>query len=186
MEMWVFNTANNTPNEIWIDNFSIAGFHMKAKLNVTGDASSFKTDADTKLFYDSETTYVLDNNGNPVAYYPPAAPTVAGTTIDCVTLYTRISVDSAFVTKAGATTPGGNKSDSVYMRTTLYHDAFQAESYQTDASTWANPLIPEFDWRVVDGSVGNADGWEEHWTLSGYRYTGFPEDIGKNPPIVEN
>lgn len=184
MEMWIFNTAKNAANEIWIDNFSIAGFHMKAKLNVNGDAKSFKTDSDVNLFYDSETTYVLNASGAPVAYYPPAAPTAAGTKINCVTLYTRIKVDSAFISKAAATTPGGNKSDSVYLKATLFHDAFEAESYQTPSSTWDNPLVPEYDWRVVEGSLGNADGWEEHWTISGYRYTGFPEDLGKKPPIV--
>lgn len=184
MEMWIFNTAKNAANEIWIDHFSIAGFHMKAKLNVTGDVNSFKTDTDTNLFYDSDVTYVLNASGAPVAYYPPAA-TTSGAKINCVTLYTRISVDSAFIKKGAATTPGGNKSDSVYLRATLYHDAFEAESYQTDPSTWANPATPEYRWRVVDGSLGNADGWEEHWTMSGYRYTGFPEDLGSKPPIVE-
>ena len=185
MEMWLFNSANNLANEIWIDNFSIAGFPMKAKLNVAGDALSFKTNSDFSLYNDTETAYVLNADGNPAGYYPPDA-TAAGETIDCVQLYTRISIDEAGIIKSGATTPGGNKSDSIYIKATLYQDAFKAESYETDATTWDDPAVPEYSWKIVEGSIVNADGWEEHWTMSGYRYTGFPEDLGANPPIVEN
>lgn len=176
MEMWIFNTAKNTANEIWIDHLSIAGHDIKARLNITGDASNFNTAVDTELEEDAG-TYVLNDNGS-LGSYPPAAPASAGLKKNCITLYTRIKVDSAFISKAAATTPGGNKSDSLYVKTTLFHDGFELESYQKDASTYA--------WRVVEGSLGNKDGWEEHWTMSGYRYTGFPEDIGKKPPIVEN
>lgn len=173
MEMWIFNTAKNAANEIWIDNFSIAGTHIKAKLNVTGNAASFNTAEDTYLVEDGG-TYVLNTNGS-LAAYPPAAPASAGLKKNCVTLYARIKVDSAFVSKAAATTPGGNKSDSVYLKATLFHDGFEIESYQTGAT---------YSWRIVEGSLANMDGWEEHWTMSGYRYTGFPEDLGKKPPIV--
>lgn len=176
MEMWVFNTSNNVANEIWIDNFSIAGTHIKAKLTLIGDAKTFKTAGDTKLDEDSGVTYWLKPDGNPGGNYPPAAPTAAGITMDAVTLYTRISVDSAYIIKNAATTLGGNKSDSICLKTTLYHDAFQIISYETGPA--------KFAWKLVEGSEGNMDGWEEHWTISGYRYTGFPEDLGKKPPIV--
>jgi hypothetical protein len=187
MELWIFNTSDNLANEIWIDHFSIAGFPMKAKLNVTGDAANFKTAGDVNLYHDSEVIYILVD-GNPVAYGPPdpGDATAAGELLDAVHLYTRVSVDTGKIINGGATTPGGNVSDSVFLKLTLYHNAFQYISYETDPADWANPSVPEYDWRIKDGSLTNADGWEEHWTISGYRYTGFPEDIGHKPPIIED
>ncbi|GHV10529.1 hypothetical protein FACS1894162_4960 [Bacteroidia bacterium] len=184
MEMWVFNSAENVANEIWIDHFAIAGVNIKAKLNVVGEATKFNTAESFELAANSGVTYVLVN-GDPVARFPVTA-SVADEIIDCVTLYTRIGVENGGIVKNGATTPGGNKSDSIYLKTTLYSDFFQYISYETDPATWTNPSVPEYDWKIVNGSITNAAGWEEHWTIAGYRYTGFPEDTGMKPPITEN
>lgn len=185
VEMWVYNTSDNIANEIWIDQFNIAGIPMKAKLNVTGNSENFKTNDDVSLYYESDLIYVLDEDGAPIDYYPPIA-TAIGEVINCVELYTRISIEEGGIIKKGATTPGGNASDSIFLKTILYSDAFQAESYETASDTWETPGTPEYDWKIIETSVTNADGWEEHWTVAGYRYTGYPEDIGTEPPIVEN
>ena len=111
---------------------------------------------------------------------------------NAIQLYTRISLEEGKITPGAATTIGGNKADAVSMKFTTYCDFITLEKYQTDPSTWAdppdsdNPGTPEFDLRIKDGSRRNADGWEEHWTLTGYRYTGYPEDDPNiDPPIVE-
>jgi hypothetical protein len=67
----------------------------------------------------------------------------------------------------------------------MYFDYLVIESYETPQDTWSDPATPEYAWRIKEGSRVNADGWEEHWTLSGYRYTGLPEDLGNKPPIIE-
>lgn len=184
MEMLVYNSADNVANKFWIE-LSIAGLPIKAKLNVNGDATNFNMDSNIDLYYDSDIVYVLDDDGNPVTYFPPIA-TATGEIIDCLELYTRISIEKGGIIKKGATTPGGNASDSIYMNTIIYSDMFQAESYETPSDTWEDPGIPEYDWKIIDTSIANADGWEEHWTISGYRYTGYPEDTGAKPPVIEN
>jgi hypothetical protein len=66
----------------------------------------------------------------------------------------------------------------------MYSGFLVVESYEISSAQWTDPSVPEYDWRVKEGSRRNADGFEEHWMLAGYRYTGLPEDIGAKPPIT--
>jgi hypothetical protein len=193
-ELMIYNSAANVANEIIIDTriaVNLAdenpGFPVKGKLKVTGNSLEFKGDAAVDNISRTELSdddYYIIFNGH---YYLPSdlgSPDGLDEEYDAVQLYARLSVEEGKIIPGGATTIGGNISDKIYLETTMYFDYLIVESYETPNSTWADPAVPEYDWRVKAGSRTNADGWEEHWTLEGYRYTGFPEDIGATPPII--
>lgn len=188
-ELLIYNSAANVENEIIID-ASIAGIHVRGKFQVTGDPQAFKgQNESSNLSYKSE---LLTSNGYYIYYngslYDPAQnlPEEAGEEIDGIQSYARVSMEEGKITPLSKTTIGGNKSDGVYVNVTLYTDAFIFEGYETPQDTWANPKEPEFAWRIKVGSRENFDGAEEHWTLDGYRYTGYPEDNpSTQPPIIE-
>lgn len=190
-EMMIYNSAANIANEIIVDVHVADGFPVKGKFNVSGDAREFTATTPVDNISRSaglsdDDFYVLED-GTPVAYPSDLeTPASAGIEYDGIQLYARVSVEMGKIVPDGATTIGGNVSDSVYVETTMYADYLTIESYQTPQDTWEDSTIPEFAWRIKDGSRTNAAGWEEHWTFSGYRYTGFPEDGNPSVPIIEN
>lgn len=191
-ELMMYNSAANIENQIIVD-VHVAGFALKGKFDVTGDAREFTatTPVDNisrAATYAGADLYLLSATGDFTSTHPStlAAPTTAGVERAAIQLYARLSLELGKIMPDGATTIGGNVSDSVYVETTMYADYLTIESYQTPQAGWADSTIPEFAWRIKDGSRTNADGWEEHWTFSGYRYTGFFEDGNPSVPIVEN
>jgi hypothetical protein len=186
-EVMIYNSAANVANEIIVDTH-IAGFSIKGKFGVTGSSAEFKAGEPVNNIsrveeVNDDDMYIIFG-GN--YYYPSdlGDPEELGEEYDGVQLYARLSLEEGKITPKGATTIGGNQSDGVYLNITLYSDYFVVESYETPQDTWDDPTIPELAWRIKEGSRENADGWEEHWTLEGYRYTGLPEDIGALPPII--
>jgi len=75
------------------------------------------------------------------------------------------------------TTQGGNVSDSVYIKLTLNTDNVKFISSLVPEGDWAKPGVPEYAWTQQAGSNSVDASKDEHWTLAGYRYTGYPEDM---------
>ena len=182
LELMLYNSAKNEINDIWLDT-EVAGLPIKGNFEVTGNSSEFKADEIAKNV-SSNTFYMFTPTGslasftqaNATGYY--GAPKSAGILIDGVQLYSRISLLEGKIIPKAATSIGGNTADSVYVKTIIHSDYVNIESYQTPATDWKVPGVAEFAWRVKSGSNTPAPGedWDEHWTLSGYRYTGMPED----------
>ena len=182
-ELMIYNSAADIENEIIID-FSIAGNPVKGKFNVSGTSANFSTSGTvvknlSRTVLEDDDYSLTKEDGTSTNNHPSdlETPTVAGTEYTGIQIYARLSLEEGKVIPEGATTIGGNVSDSVYVKVTAYHDYLIIESYQLPEDEWDSPETPKFGWRVKDGSRTNADGKEEHWTLSGYRYTGLPEDI---------
>ncbi|MCL1936891.1 MAG: hypothetical protein FWF52_00655 [Candidatus Azobacteroides sp.] len=181
-EVMIYNTAANVGDEIWIDTH-VAGESVKGKFKITGDAAGFKAANDAQNV--STTTLLIDTEDyGPIPFEDIYAeyfrvPTTAGQLIDGVQLYTRITLVEGKIIPKGATTIGGNISDSVYLKTILHSDYIQFVSYQLPEGEWEKEDVPEFGWKLKEGSntPADEDGWDETWTLSGYRYTGLPEDF---------
>ena len=176
LEAMIYNTAANKENEVWVE-FEVAGEAVKGKFNLTGDLSNFKGNAETKNI--SSNTYYAIVNGRFYAFSPTfMAVTAAGQLIDGVQLYTRVELIKGSIIPKGATTIGENISDSINIEAILHTDYVEFESYLIPEDDWKTPGVPEFQWRVKAGSnvPADDDGWDETWTLSGYRHTGYPED----------
>jgi hypothetical protein len=128
-------------------------------------------------------TYYIDNDYGLAPFSPGyegffRVQTAAGQLNDGIQLYTRVTLEEGKIIPKGATTIGGNTSDSVYVKIILHSDLVQFESYTLPEDEWEDPQVPEYAWRLKPGSntPAPAADWDEHWTLAGYRYTGFPED----------
>lgn len=185
-EVMIYNSSASIENEVLVD-CHIAGLPLRGKFNVSGSSATFSATevvdnierstlgSDTRIIYEGE-MYAVSAIGSPAGL---------GEEYDGIQFYSSLSLTEGKIITEGATTIGGNVSDSVYLSVVLYSDYFVVESYELPAEEWALPDTPEYDWRIKEGSRSNADGYEEHWTLSGYRYTGFPEDDpSTQPPIV--
>ncbi|MEL7589583.1 MAG: lipid-binding protein [Prolixibacteraceae bacterium] len=189
-ELMIYNSAANIENEIIIDTH-VAGHAIKGKFKVTGNTAEFTAaevaDNLSRSSGLSDDDFYVLKNGAPDKYPSGLGdPESAGIEHEGVQLYSRLSLGNGKIIPKAATTIGGNVSDSVYVETTMYFDLVTIESYQIPEADWSDPNEPEYDWRVKAGSRTNAAGWEEHWTLAGYRYTGFPEDVNPKVPIIEN
>ena len=207
-ELWISNSAANIENEIIIDthvaivvdeymdgDFVVyeiedEGYPIKGKFKVSGDPSNFKGASESVNFYyengriaSANEYYIIYNN----RLYSLTAYTADELDEEAsgVQLYSRITLDAGKITPLGATTFGGNKSDAVELKITTYCDYVDYIAYEIPEANWTVPGVPEYRWKIVEGSRENAEGWEEHWTLKGYRCTGYPEDIGTQPPIIE-
>ena len=197
-ELWIYNSAANVEDEIIIDTqvavyidedgeIEEEGFPVRGKFKVTGNPLNFQGGSESVNLYSSselnDDEYYLIIGGR---FYSPSdlEDDDVGEEFDAIHLYARVSLEEGKITPLGATTIGGNKSDGVSLKITTYCDYLIVESYETPQDTWADPEEPEYAWRVKEGSRTNADGWEEHWTFDGYRYTGYPEDLGGQPPII--
>ncbi len=194
--LMIYNSATNAQNQIIIDSYVAINkeegisYHVKGKFSVEGSSSNFNATSSTPniasstSLNDDEYLIIIDDD-----FYSPSdldEPTEAGEEVPGVQLYSRLSIDEGKIISKGATTIGGNVSDSVYLAITTYAEYLTIESYQIPEDEWIVPGVPEYGWRVKDGSRTNADGWEEHWKFSGYRYTGLPEDNpSTKPPITE-
>jgi len=179
--LMIYNSAANIENEIIIDTY-LDDEHIKGKFNVSGNPASFKGDKEAvnvalgaaittaNLYFGFNASWAITN--------PPSAAsaTSAGLKMNGVQFYTRVTLDEGRITPKGKTTIGGNISDGVFMKVTIFTDFLVYETFQKPQGDWANPNVPEFAWRVQEGSRENLDGEELHFTLDGYRYTGYPED----------
>ena len=208
-ELWIYNSAANVEDEIIIEthvglNEEETPFSIKGKFKINENISHFSGIGIVQNL-SASTEFNLDDNGEfwifddflGYNWYPSDLEDLYNgdyedygifpqEEYEAIQMYTRLSMEEGKITPDGATTIGGNKSDGVNMKITLYHDYLVVERYETPKETWADPNEPVFGWRIKAGSRQNADDEEEHWTLKGYRYTGFPEDDPNiQPPIVE-
>ncbi len=174
-EIMLYNTAANVQNEIWLETH-IAGVHIKVKTVLTGASAAFNGTGEiqnivrTYLYGEDESRKGKDLTST------LAAPTAAGLTHPGYDLFSRISVGEGKILPKAATTIGGNPSDSFNLKMILHTDKILFESYQIPKEEWGNPDVPEFAWRIRESSRTPLNDWDEHWTLEGYRYTGYPED----------
>ncbi|MDR0415083.1 MAG: hypothetical protein LBH84_06675 [Prevotellaceae bacterium] len=181
VEVLIYNTAANVGNEIWLD-FSAAASPQKGKFKVTGTpAESLCTETAENI---SSHSYYIDTDYGLAPFDPSYAgyfrvPTAPGEANDGIQLYTFITLDTLKILPGAATSIGGNVVDSIYIKVTLHHDYMEFESREKPVDEWDDPAIPEYEWVVKPNSntPADADDWDEHWTLAGYRYTGYPEDM---------
>ncbi len=165
-EIQIYNTADNIPNVVWIDDHGDV-FPLKSKFELSGNATSFKsvTEDFTKL---SNNIYSTDE-------LPTPAPIAAGQTVtEDEKWYIRASVLEGKIIPGAATSIGGNVSDSLYIKIRLYSGTATYESYEIDESLRQDPKVPEFKWRFK--SATHDPDLDEVYVIGGYRYTGMPED----------
>jgi len=181
VEAMIYNSAANVKDEIWIE-MNLFGEPVKSKFKITGDASGFKG-VDTQLENVNEIYYIDTDYGfapfrdEYKSYF--RVPTSAGLINEGVMLYPRVTLIEGKVIPKGATTIGGNVSDSIYVKVAAYSDYVTFISYELSADKWEKPDVPEYGWKIKEGSNVPTNGdtdWDHTWTLSGYRYTGYPED----------
>jgi len=188
-KLMIANSAANVEDEIVIVtsisydlNSSPAPFPVRGKFKLNGSPSSFKGTVEQNNLAANMVLnprhYAVLYNGRMYLLSAIGEPDEAGEEWDGIHLYTRMTLDEGKITPNGAKTIGGYTQDAISMKVTMYHDLVVIESYETPKSTWDDENVPEFDWRIKEGSRTNAEGDEEHWTLEGYRYTGFDNDEG--------
>lgn len=181
LEVLIYNTADNVANEVWLD-FSVAGLPQKGKFKLTGTtAEALCAEVAENI---SSHSYYIDTDYGLAPFEPGYAvyfrvPAAAGEQNDGVQLYTSITLGNLKILPGAATSIGGNVADSIYLTVTLHHDYMLFESREKSIEEWSNPAVPEYEWVVKPNSNTPADpvDWDEHWTLAGYRYTGYPEDM---------
>jgi hypothetical protein len=88
-----------------------------------------------------------------------------------------VSLDDAKIIKDGATTIGGNTTDSISFTITLKSGTVEIKSVKTDEETWVDPATPEYVWEVQRNTYQHDPSVDEIWRIFGYRYSGFPEDM---------
>jgi len=179
-EIYLYNTAANVANEIWLEDVT-SKFPLKSKfkLNGTPDGFSGAETADNiksnSFIYNSTSgEYILFDKSNK-ADFPVA--TAVGQIATGYQEYIRATLVEGKILPKAATTPGGNVSDSVYIKLTLITDNVKFISSLVPESDWAKPGVPEYAWTQQAGSNSVDASKDEHWTLAGYRYTGYPEDM---------
>lgn len=170
-EIQIYNTSNNVANEMWIDDISHF-IPLKSKFSFTGTSDSFKS---SSLEYDK-----LGDNIYAVNVVPTSAPTAAGqtTTINkfsaTSTNYLNGAILEGKIIPNAATTPGGNKADSLYLKIVLHTGTATYTSYAVPVSLRKDPEKEEFAWKFQSSTVDPTR--DETYVIGGYRYTGMPED----------
>ncbi|MDD4592268.1 MAG: lipid-binding protein [Parabacteroides sp.] len=165
-EIQIYNTAQNVANEIWLDDGG-AAFPMKSKFLLTGDASSFKST--------TEDFAQLFNNILSIDDLPTPSPTAAGQTVEEEEKsYIRATILDGKILPKQATSIGGNKSDSLYLKIKLYSGTAIYESYEKPVSLRKDPAVAEFAWKFKSATHDSSK--DATYVIGGYRYTGMPED----------
>lgn len=161
-ELSIYNTAANTVNEMWMEN----GWPtFKSKFFFTGNPTSFKST-------DTEFDKLTDNLQ--AIKLPTAPATAAGQTREEKRSNLRaLIVDGKILPKA-ATTKGGNKADSLYLKVKLYSGTATFKTQETPKAGWKDPAKPEYKWVLL--SVAHDATQDDVIVIGGYMYTGFPED----------
>lgn len=166
VELRIYNTSDNIANEVWIDDQGGA-FPLKNKFTFTGNSSSFKST--------SEDFAQLANNIKSTDKLPTPAPTAAGQTktVD-EKEYIRAAVLEGKVLPMAATSPGGNKADSLYIKIKLYSGTAIYTSEEVAVELRKDPEKAEFKW--IFKSATHDAAMDEIYVVAGFRYTGMPED----------
>jgi hypothetical protein len=177
-EIYLYNTAANIATELWVEDVS-SKFPLKGKLSLSGGVTGFSApeteNANSTVYIYNGSKYVLFISANADEF--PVA-TAAGQKVDGKQEYARLVVEEGKILSKAATTIGGNKADSIFLKFTLRSNSIELESYQTNSALWADPGTPEYAWQRKESTAPTYNSaWDEHWIVSGYRYTGYPEDM---------
>lgn len=177
-EFQIYNTAANVANEVWFDDFENF-FAFKSKLFLSGSTDAFTS---TLTDYDKlpDNQYTFSTVSGDYAYgiglaLPSTAPTATGQSTTEDRFYLRGCISEGKITKNGFTTKGGNQTDGIRFKITLYGGTMTFTSYELPESSWADPNTPEYAWRIV--SVDYDSEYTEEYYIEGFRYTGYPEDL---------
>ena len=165
-EFRIYNTSANVANEVWIDDID-GMFPLKSKFMFTGNSGAFKSSSEefTKLTDNILSTYKL----------PTPAPTALSQTKSVVGKeYVKAVVLEGKILPLAATTVGGNKSDSIYMKVKLYSGTANYTSIEVPLALRKDPEKAEFKWKFESSTVDAA--LDETYAISGHRYSGMPED----------
>lgn len=164
-EFYVYNTAEDQSNKLWIEDVSHF-FPLKCQYSIVGDAGTFKSaTTDFAKLYDNTLAISIPTD---------TIPKAEGITYSTSRDYVRSAVLDAKLISKGATTKGGNKSDSIYMKIALYSGSASFVSYKLPESKWADPKVPQYSWKFSSVSYDSTK--DEIYVVTGYRYTGFSED----------
>lgn len=176
-EVLIYNSAANVADEIWLNDANDV-FPFKCKFKVKGPSESFSGEK-----ANNEKAPLLFYNGSRYVAFTPAAaldyrrPTATGQRLDGYREYANVTIDAGKIIPGGATTIGGNRSDSLYLKITLQSSFTEFVSYEIDSQLWAVANVPEYEWKH-DPTVAEYDpDADESYELTGYRYTGYPEDM---------
>ena len=165
-EFRIYNTSANITNEVWIDDLD-GMFPLKSKFMFTGNSSSFKSE--------SEDFTKLTNNTKSTEALPKTAPTALGQSISVAEKeYIKAVVLDGKILPMAATTVGGNKTDSIYMKVKLYSGTAKYNSFEVPLPLRKDPEKAEFKWKFESATVDAA--LDETYAISGHRYSGMPED----------
>ena len=179
-EIYIYNTAANTANEIWIDDV-FGAVPLKSKFQLDGTSGNFSgketvDNVKSKLYIFNEdegeyVEFVATNKSD----FPVA--TAVGQECNGIQEYVRATLTEGKIVPGGATSVGGNASDGILLKFTLSTDNIKFVSFEIPEDDWEESDVPEYGWTVKAGSNSPDASKYEHWTLEGYRYTGYPEDI---------
>ncbi|MDR0560137.1 MAG: hypothetical protein LBG92_08190 [Prevotellaceae bacterium] len=179
-EIYIYNSAANVADEIWIDDV-LGKIPLKCKFRLNGSPASFSSVA---VAENIKSLYYIYNNvsGKYVKFtsdnkedFPVA--TAVGQTAAGISEYIRASIQEGKILPKLATSPGGNVTDSVYVSFVLQSETVDFVSELVPEIDWKTPGVPEYGWKVKDGTNVPAPDLTENWVVSGYRYTGYPEDM---------
>ncbi len=160
--LFISSTASNKKDEILIDIDKV----LRSKFKITGEVSDFKSVSDdfSKL---TENVLVLETK-------PENAPTGLNQTASVPDVpNVKVSLVEGKILKNLATSVGGNKVDSVYLKLNFYKGKLNFKSYLKPKSKETDPDV--FDWKF-ESSEAISGAKTETLILGGYRYTGLPED----------
>jgi hypothetical protein len=179
-EIYLYNTAANVANEIWLEDVTRA-FPLKGKFSLAGNAAGFRGERETEnvssiaAIYNADDLKYIQFIASNVEDFP--VPTAANQQCSGKQQYIRATLEEGKILPNGATSIGGNTTDGISLKIILHTDSIHFISYELDAEEWEDPGIPEYAWKVnPDVKIAKPE-WDEHWTLAGYRYTGYPEDM---------
>ncbi|MDO4691705.1 MAG: lipid-binding protein [Porphyromonadaceae bacterium] len=166
-EIRMFNSAENKPNEIWVDDHNHI-IPLKNYFVVSGNSLSFKSQSSG---FDN-----LSNNLYQVGLPTPkehAAPTAVGQIASVNRESVRAEILEGKIEPKAATTKGNNKADALFLKIKLYSGKVVFESVEKDKAIWGRPDKPEYEWRFKEVQPLSDS---QVIIISGYRFTGFPED----------
>jgi len=163
-EIQLYSTADNIKNQLYIDDLNQL-LPLKSKFTFTGSSDLFNS---ANLEFDQ-----LSNNLNAVNV-PKVAPTAVNQNKTEERDYLRSAVIEGKIIPQAATTGGGNSSDSIYIKIILYCGTATFKSYSLPVQLRADPEVEQFAWKL--DFVTYDPELDETYVLSGYRFTGLPED----------
>jgi len=178
-EIYLYNTAENKANDIWLDDvFGVLPLKSNFKLNGTSGGFSGTGTVDnikSKLFILNDEGKYIEFSAANRSDFPVAI--AAGQVCNGIQEYARATLTEGKISPGGATSVGGNPTDGILLKLTLHTDNVKFVSVEVPEEEWENPLVREFEWKLKDGSNSPDASKDEHWTIKGYRYTGYPEDL---------